>query len=122
MRRWIQSLLATLVSLAVLLVLFQNCSGQGFQVKGVGDMSLASSSNSGGLGGTSGKLCTEDPTPAAAPLQRLTKNEYNNVVRDLFGLSTDFSSGFTADPLGLSGFTTEGSIQNASPDMVNDFW
>ncbi len=71
---------------------------------------------------------TPDPVPAcvakAGPLtaQRLTKLEYNNVIRDLFGLTDDFSAGFADTVVGPSGFTTDSSAQNMSPEIVNDFY
>ncbi len=54
--------------------------------------------------------------------QRLTKLEYNNVIRDLFGLNDNFSKNFSSPSLGTAGFTTEAAAQNLSPSIVSDFY
>ncbi len=86
----------------------------------------APSSSSGGTngmtGGTNamtGGTCSVAPAPA--PVQRLTKLEYNNVVRDLFGVQKDYAAGFSADAAGPAGFTTEGVAQNLSLSNVTDY-
>ncbi len=67
-----------------------------------------------------GKQCSLGAKPVDA--QRITKLEYNNVIRDLFGLSGDFSAGFSAPAAGAAGFTTESSAQNLSAAIVLDFY
>ncbi|AKV01527.1 hypothetical protein AKJ09_08190 [Labilithrix luteola] len=75
------------------------------------------SSGTSGVAGASGP-CALSP----APVQRLTKLEYNNVIRDLFGLNKDYSATFSEDAEGLAGFTTEAEAQNLSLSVVNDYW
>src|SRR4051794_14074661 len=65
------------------------------------------------------------PCPISIPSvdgQRLTKLEYNNVIRDLFGLTDDFAGTFTDPAAGSAGFTTESAAQNLSPDIVQAFY
>ena len=54
--------------------------------------------------------------------QRLTKLEYGNVIRDIFGLDQDFSKTFALPSMGSAGFSTEGNIQNVSSEIVLDFY
>ncbi|MEK6772346.1 MAG: DUF1592 domain-containing protein [Bdellovibrionota bacterium] len=54
--------------------------------------------------------------------QRLTKLEYNNVIRDLFGLTDNFSANFSNADIGPSGFSTDPSAQNLSASIVLDFY
>src|SRR4051794_18083899 len=54
-----------------------------------------------------GSLPDKDSVPAAAPVRRLTRLEYDNTIRDLLGISTSVSkaASFTADTqAGTSGF------------------
>jgi len=80
-----------------------------------------SSSSPGGtpisVNGMTGGTCSVAP----APVQRLTKLEYNNVIRDLFGVQKDYAAGFSDDPEGPAGFTTEGVAQNLSLSRVTDY-
>jgi hypothetical protein len=102
----------------VLIGLYQNCTS-GFEVAKVTDNLQLSSQSGGNI--SAAASCTNDPMVVAGS-QRLTKTEYNNVIRDLFNIQGDFSSSFTEDAKGLSGFTTESSAQNLSPDIVRDFY
>ncbi|MCB0363119.1 MAG: DUF1592 domain-containing protein, partial [Bdellovibrionales bacterium] len=71
------------------------------------------------------ELAFLDPScsvPVALTSQRLTALEYNNVVRDLFSLSGDFSSNFSKPSSGSAGFRTESSVQNISAEIVLDFY
>jgi hypothetical protein len=62
------------------------------------------------------------PTIHPVEGQRLTKLEYNNVIRDLFGLQQDFSHDFPEPGTGSAGFTTESSAQTLSPEIVTNFY
>ena len=70
--------------------------------------------------GMAGAACSVVPVPV--PVQRLTKLEYNNVVRDLFGVQKDYTAAFSDDAEGPAGFTTEGIAQNLALSQVNDYW
>ena len=70
-----------------------------------------------GSGGMAGAACAVAPVP----VQRLTKLEYNNVVRDLFGVQKDYTAGFSEDAEGPAGFTTEGIAQNLALSQVTDY-
>jgi hypothetical protein len=82
--------------LSLLAIAATACSGQ------VGSSGVTPGGSGGGmLGGTGGSGNPDDPKPTcvqpqAAPLhaQMLSPSQYNNVVRDLFGISGDFSKGF----------------------------
>lgn len=88
-----------------------------------GGASTDSADGGGTTGTASDPACTTTPSPPQpAPIQRLTKLEYNNVIRDLFGLTKDYSATFSADAEGLGGFTNEGLAQNLSVGVVNDYW
>src|SRR5207248_11275409 len=58
-----------------------------------------------------GALDDAKTVPAAAPLRRLTKLEYDNTVRDLLGVNLTASGPLSDDQgSGDSGFTMGGSI------------
>ncbi len=59
---------------------------------------------------------------AVLDAQRLTKLEYNNVIRDLFGVSGDFSALFAEPAKGAAGFSTESAAQTLSPTIVLEFY
>ena len=69
-------------------------------------------------------LSTPDGCKVDSPLemQRLTKLEYNNVVRDVFGVTGDFSKDFSAPAQGPAGFTTESAAQNLSKEIILDLF
>lgn len=92
-------------------VVWQGCTG-GFHALSV------SGSGSFSSGSTAKQMCSLP----SAPIQRLTKMEYDNVIRDLFGLQKDYSASFSADSEGSAGFTTEGMAQNVSLSVVTDYW
>jgi len=69
------------------------------------------------VNGMKGGTCNVAP----APVQRLTKLDYNNVIRDLFGVQKDYAAGFSADAEGPAGFTTEGVAQNLALSHVTDY-
>lgn len=89
------------------------------------DESRTNQPNAGADGPNAGSGSSGTSGPcglAPAPVQRLTKLEYNNVVRDLFGLHDDYTATFSEDAEGLAGFTTEAEAQNLSLSVVNDYW
>jgi hypothetical protein len=60
-----------------------------------------------------GALSDEDSVPAAAPVRRMTRLEYDNTLRDLLGITTSVSRAldFTQDnESGTSGFVRGGAI------------
>jgi Protein of unknown function (DUF1592)/Protein of unknown function (DUF1588)/Protein of unknown function (DUF1595)/Protein of unknown function (DUF1585)/Protein of unknown function (DUF1587) len=67
------------------------------------------------------KPCTVTPAPVL-DAQRLTKNEYNNVIRDVFGVTGDFSALFAEPSKGAAGFTTESAAQTLTPTIVLEFY
>jgi hypothetical protein len=71
---------------------------------------------------TGGAACADEAIPPVAAVQTITKLEYNNVIRDLFGLNNDFAASFNAARYGLAGFSSESEAQVLSAAMVNDFW
>lgn len=79
-----------------------------------------STHDSGSSDLSSNQKCSVGARPADS--QRLTKLEYNNVIRDLFGLTNDFATNFSVPAAGSAGFTTESSGQNISADIVFDFY
>jgi hypothetical protein len=72
-----------------------------------------------GVGVSGSSSCSV--TSAPAPVQRLTRLEYNNVVRDLFGVEKDYTATFSADAKGPAGFSTEGVAQNLALSQVTDY-
>lgn len=81
----------------------------------------ANSGDPGADGGGNENACA-DNDDGPPPGQRLTKLEYNNVIRDLFGLTGDFAADFSEPGAGATGFTTESSAQNISAGIVLDFY
>ena len=72
-------------------------------------------------GAASGGMASAPCNVAPVPVQRLTKLEYNNVVRDLFGVQKDYTAAFSDDAEGPAGFTSEGIAQNLALSQVNDY-
>ncbi len=111
-------------------ITFNQCSGFDSAVS-PNELSMASSgfNQTPDVQVPAGTSETPDPnTPACSlPLpvlnaQRLTKLEYNNVIRDLFGLTDNFSANFSNPELGSSGYSTEPAAQNLSAAIVLDFY
>lgn len=115
-----QRLLISIVCATLVVVAWQGCSLHGFQILN-STTDLSSTAGTPATGNTI-EACAPASDLAAAPIQRLTKIEYNNVIRDLFGLTKDYSAGFSADAEGSAGFTTEGVAQNLSLSVVTDYW
>ncbi|MBL8896065.1 MAG: DUF1592 domain-containing protein [Planctomycetes bacterium] len=58
--------------------------------------------------------------PGRVSLRRLTRLEYRNTVRDLFGLALDLEERLPADPVG-AGFDTLGDLQLLSPLLLERY-
>jgi hypothetical protein len=54
------------------------------------------------------------PDPGRVPIRRLSRAEYRNTVRDLFGVAVDVTASFPADDLGF-GFDNAGGVWRLSP-------
>lgn len=124
-----------LAGVIISLLFFQNCGRiGGFSLKeNLDSASLGSSGDPGPLIVPSTPVtpgppaapdadCMAESAPPVAPILRITKNEYNNVIRDLFGLTNDFSMSFNSDRYGSAGYSTESEAQSLSAAIVNDFW
>lgn len=61
--------------------------------------------------------CTE-ATPGKRRLRRLTRSEYDNTVRDLFGIPSTWGSRFVADTV-VHGFDNEASALTVSPLLAD---
>jgi len=92
-------------------------SVSGSSTGGTNGMTGGTNGMTGGTNGMAGGTCGVAP----APVQRLTTLEYNNVIRDLFGVQKDYAAGFSANAAGPAGFTTEGVAQNLSLSNVTDY-
>jgi hypothetical protein len=55
-------------------------------------------------------------TPGHTPLRRLSREQYNNTVRDLLGMSGDFSAAFSGDD-DVGGFRTNGISPVSEPQV-----
>lgn len=111
-RSYVKVVLA--VTTLSVLIAYQGC-GEGFQA------ALPGSESQGSHSYVTPTCTTEAPFEKTLP-HRLTKIEYNNVIRDLFGLNGDFSASFSNDPMGNSGFVTDSNAQNVSPEIIGDYW
>jgi len=60
-----------------------------------------------------------DGTPGHA--QRLNNMQYADTLRDLFGLTVDYSEKLLKDSAGKSGFTTDASAQFTSPAHIEEY-
>src|SRR4051812_43402103 len=97
-------------------------SGAGATVSAVGGSTSGGNTGIPGAGGVaSGGQVGTPCNVAPVPIQRLTKLEYNNVVRDLFGVQKDYAAAFSDDAEGPAGFTSEGIAQNLALSQVNDY-
>ncbi|RYZ84910.1 MAG: DUF1587 domain-containing protein, partial [Proteobacteria bacterium] len=117
MKKHIKYSVYSILGLGSLVSVWQGCSPNGFAV----DTRQLASSASSGSNFVEDKTCT-DSAVGEAPMQRLTKIEYNNVVRDLYGLNKDYSYDFSKNSEGTAGFTNEGEAQNLSLSVVTDYW
>lgn len=108
---------ASVVLAAILLAIllpFQNCAPL---ESGDGSSDLSSLQDS-----DFADKCTNELHVKPVPPQRLTKDEYNNAVRDLLGTSQNFSADFSDDPVGSTGYNTEADSQSISVEMIHDYW
>lgn len=81
---------------------------------------LGSLSDVNGASTTTKACTTASPFEPILP-QRIGRNEYNNVIRDLFGLTQNFTVNFMPDQLG-GDFTTLAAAQTLSPDAIESYW
>ena len=61
------------------------------------------------------------PSPPESTTQRITRLEYDVVMRESFGLTGSFANLFNVPMAGSLGYTTDGSAQNLSPAEVKAF-
>jgi hypothetical protein len=75
----------------------------------------------GGTGGQPPMLCTDGMVHAGrAPLRRLTRFEYNNTVRDLFGDTTSPATAFPAEEIG-NGFGNDADALSVSSFLAEQY-
>ena len=66
--------------------------------------------------------CDGTVRPGPAPLRRLTRLEYDNTVRDLFGVTTHFGrDGLQPDETDPNGFDTEARLQGATSGTIEAY-
>lgn len=86
-----------------------------------GSSSAAGSGNSGGGGGGAVTPAACGATAAVrAPMRRLTRFEYNNTVRDLFGDTTSPANAFPSEESG-NGFGNDADAQNVVPALIEQY-
>ena len=59
--------------------------------------------------------------PGPGPIQRLTRSQYNNTIRDLLGVDTHPADAFPADGGGGSGFDNNGTTLFVSPLLMERY-
>jgi hypothetical protein len=74
---------------------------------------------SGGSGVTMPQSC-DAPAPGPAPLHPLTRFEYNNILRDLLGDTTEPARGFPPENV-VEGYRTNASANQANPLLVESY-
>src|SRR5690606_30443464 len=80
--------------------------------------------SSGGTGTTGGTAPTAECNtiqPGRAPLRRLTINEFNNVVRDLLGDTTNPGNELPSEILG-KGFGNDADLQSVSDLLAEKYY
>ncbi len=65
-----------------------------------------------------GVVACDDVRPGRPLLRRLTPDEYDRTVRDLFGLEADYGDGFAADPV-VDGFRNRAEALTVSPLLAD---
>src|ERR1041385_4220941 len=68
--------------------------------------------------GTVSKTTCTAPTPGKRQLRRLTRDEYDNTVHDLFGIDSTWGQGFVADIV-KNGFDNDGASLSVSPLLAD---
>lgn len=98
-------------------------TGAGLTGSGVG----GSTAGAGAAGGVAGSVATggapacATPAPAPrAPLRRITRFEYNNSTRDLFGVDLRLASALPGEELG-SGFGNDADSQSSSRLLIDGY-
>jgi hypothetical protein len=87
---------------------------------GVAGGSTGGASGSGGTGGVTPPIDCSSPKVGASPLRRLTRREYNNVVRELLGDMTRPADQFVPESA-QSGFTNSAESTLLSAVVIDDF-
>lgn len=129
--RLARSALPSMASLCLAGALVAGCDSEGVPSDSGLDTHIGASGGSGGIGGGSGGMGGEVPImptcdagnmdPGPALIRRLTRTEYNNSVRDLFGFeSMDVADGFPEEEEML-GFNNQAASLQISPVHVEDF-
>ena len=63
----------------------------------------------------------QPPNPGHVTIPRLTRDEYNNTLRDLLGIDFHPGDGFTADGEGSSGFNTDRDALFLTPAQLEKY-
>ncbi|VAX39127.1 Protein of unknown function DUF1592, partial [hydrothermal vent metagenome] len=64
--------------------------------------------------------CNSGYDPGRVTLRRLNRNEYNNTIRDLIGMTGDFSKDFPSDDVGY-GFDNMGDVLSLPPLLMEKY-
>lgn len=99
-------------------------TGSGAGPSTAGTTSAGGTVSSGGTGTTGGTAPTAECNtiqPGRAPLRRLTINEFNNVVRDLLGDTTNPGNELPSEILG-KGFGNDADLQSVSDLLAEKYY
>jgi len=128
-RRWAASIplaRAWAGALAVGVFSLAGCQGNIGDEGNKGATNVAGPAGPGNVGnglpmGTVTQDCVKAGTqPGASPIRRLTREEYNNTVRDLLGDTTSPATQFTQEEIGL-GFTNNAEVQTVSDLLAEQY-
>jgi Protein of unknown function (DUF1587)./Protein of unknown function (DUF1592)./Protein of unknown function (DUF1588)./Protein of unknown function (DUF1585)./Protein of unknown function (DUF1595). len=115
---WIRpsAVLLGLGSIVVLLA-FQNCGGQ-FEALEQASSDIDGSLGGGGGGGTETKVCTTPSATGQALIRKLNRQELNNSLQDILGVTGDFTSALSPDASDISGFTNNAENLQLDSDYM----
>jgi len=96
-------------------------AGGGPAAAGTSAIPGAGTSSGGGGSPTTPSSCnTDSDQPTAAPIRRLSRNEFNNTVADLLGDTTSPAVNLPPEVLG-NGFSNDALQQSVSADLVSGY-
>ena len=64
--------------------------------------------------------CIAEKDPGRVTMRRLNRGEYNNTIRDLLGVESDFSANFPSDDVGY-GFDNIGDVLSMPPILMEKY-
>jgi hypothetical protein len=64
--------------------------------------------------------CVAEKDPGRVTMRRLNRGEYNNTIRDLLGVESDFSANFPSDDVGY-GFDNIGDVLSMPPILMEKY-